>query len=386
MLLRSSSTPVLGSLVSSIAADSPSNNNHYYETSSPFRHYPSSSFHGHTHHNRLSFHPSPGSVHLSTVVYCGSSPVSPSVVDQFSDFELKGFRRAQSEGNLEGLAHAACDGNDEFYERNQPKKFSARHNNKCLMLQTIPSFSFYKSGARCEEEDEEEEEEEEESDFEEEEEVLNENEERVMAASGSHGFNAISMENVLLKEQVKEYVGVGQEMFLPRGLGIGTTTDGGISGGSGGGWGGGGGGGEFNSGGKNGDGGDNHEVEEYYKRMVEENPGNPLFLGNYAQFLYQSKRDLQGAEEYYSRAILVDPKDGETLSQYAKLVWELHRDEERASSYFERAVQVSPQDSHVHAAYASFLWETEEDGDECAAPSEIDTIPTQFHQGTLASA
>ncbi|MBA0549292.1 hypothetical protein Golob_020329 [Gossypium lobatum] len=120
--------------------------------------------------------------------------------------------------------------------------------------------------------------------------------------------------------------------------------------------------------------------------MVEENPGNPLFLGNYAQFLYQSKRDLQGAEEYYSRAILVDPKDGETLSQYAKLVWELHRDEERASSYFERAVQVSPQDSHVHAAYASFLWETEEDGDECAAPSEIDKIPTQFHQGTLASA
>lgn len=28
-------------------------------------------------------------------------------------------------------------------------------------------------------------------------------------------------------------------------------------------------------------------VEEYYKKMVEENPNNPLFLRNYAQFLSQ---------------------------------------------------------------------------------------------------
>jgi predicted ATPase len=30
-----------------------------------------------------------------------------------------------------------------------------------------------------------------------------------------------------------------------------------------------------------------HGTEEYYKKMVQENPGNPLFLRNYAQFLYQ---------------------------------------------------------------------------------------------------
>ena len=49
-----------------------------------------------------------------------------------------------------------------------------------------------------------------------------------------------------------------------------------------------GGGGDYNSMGKGGfDGESRHEVEEYYKRMVEENPGNPLFLSNYAQFLYQ---------------------------------------------------------------------------------------------------
>lgn len=30
-------------------------------------------------------------------------------------------------------------------------------------------------------------------------------------------------------------------------------------------------------------------VEEYYRRMVEENPHNPLFLRNYALFLHQVK-------------------------------------------------------------------------------------------------
>ncbi|CAL5409033.1 unnamed protein product [Camellia sinensis] len=86
-------------------------------------------------------------------------------------------------------------------------------------------------------------------------------------------------------------------------------------------------------------------TEDYYKRMVEENPSNRLFLRNYAQFLYQSKRDLQGAEQYYSRAVLADPADGEIISQYAKLVWELHRDQDKAVSYFERVVQATPEDS-----------------------------------------
>ncbi|XP_057484639.1 uncharacterized protein LOC130771017 [Actinidia eriantha] len=106
-------------------------------------------------------------------------------------------------------------------------------------------------------------------------------------------------------------------------------------------------------------GGGGGTVEEHYKRLVEENPGNPLFLRNYAQFLYESEKDMSMAEEYYSRAILADPK-GEVLSQYANVVWEIHHDQDRASSYFERAVHAAPADSHVHAAYASFLWETEE--------------------------
>ncbi|KAK8464150.1 hypothetical protein PHAVU_011G133545 [Phaseolus vulgaris] len=106
--------------------------------------------------------------------------------------------------------------------------------------------------------------------------------------------------------------------------------------------------------------GEESNFEDYFKKMIEENPNNPLFLKKYAQFLLQSKRDHQAAEDYYSRAIVADPSDGEMISEYAKLVWELHHDQEKASFLFEQAVQATPGDSNVLAAYTCFLWETDD--------------------------
>ncbi|CAN6249326.1 unnamed protein product [Urochloa humidicola] len=102
-------------------------------------------------------------------------------------------------------------------------------------------------------------------------------------------------------------------------------------------------------------------LDAQYKRMVDEQPGNALFLRNYAQFLHEVKGDARRAEEYYSRAMLADPADGEIMSQYAKLVWEVYRDQERCLGYFQKSVQAAPQNSHVLAAYASFLWEQDDD-------------------------
>ncbi|CAK7327321.1 unnamed protein product [Dovyalis caffra] len=169
-------------------------------------------------------------------------------------------------------------------------------------------------------------------------------------------------------------------------------------------------------------------TEEYYRRIVEENPCNSLVLRNYAEFLYQkhkykslmmirmilqtysvfriasraklkkattwrrdhsansrlgaSKRDLEGAEEYYSRAILADPGDGEILSQYAKLVWESYGNHDKALCYFEQAVQATPKDSHVLAAYASFLWETEENDEDSTSQFQM----PNHHGGAIAAA
>lgn len=105
-------------------------------------------------------------------------------------------------------------------------------------------------------------------------------------------------------------------------------------------------------------------LDAQYKAMVDEQPGNALFLRNYAQFLHEVKCDARRAEEYYSRAMLADPTDGEIMSQYAKLVWAVHRDHERSLTYFQKSVQAAPRDSHVLAAYASFLWEQDEEEDD----------------------
>ncbi|XP_010262453.1 PREDICTED: uncharacterized protein LOC104600973 [Nelumbo nucifera] len=366
MLLRSSSTPILGSLLSSFP-DSPNRDFDNNKHPSSFDHHPKKiSFpHSGLHH--------PGFGSFS----CNSPPNSHSVVG-FTDIDRessgsgsRGFRRAQSDGNLEGLAAASCDV-DEFQCSNPPTVSSRRPS--MPMLETIQSFSFYNSRAKKEEDEEQ------------------DQEGGLLQRSVTIGESIDALGNADISSKKNKNMGLIMEeelnsglegetepasppLYLARGLG---TDAGGLGGG----------GGCGSSGvpvdfGESGPDGSN--VEEHYKKMVEENPTNSLFLRNYAQFLYQSKRDLQGAEEYYSRAILVDPIDGEILSQYAKLVWGLYRDHERTSSYFERAVQAAPHDSHVHAAYASFLWEIEEDEEEHSLPQHPTGVPL-FHGGAMASA
>ncbi|CAN0897651.1 hypothetical protein LINGRAHAP2_LOCUS19257 [Linum grandiflorum] len=345
MLLRSSSTPLLGSLIPSFNEGSP--NNHHYS---------------HQHHQQQQ------SVVSKRPGYCHSSPsMSPDHSASFGSGGSGGFRRVRSDGNLEALAAYDCgSAGKEDSQTNHllPPRFPTRMHARCSTLDTIPSFSLSNSGIR-QEEDLEEEDDEEEADG------------VVIGRDGSGLIDDLEVNDVVGS------IGYGRdEMHIASGLGIRLISS--YHGGEGGGGGGGrkGGGGGYNPGG--GDGGDMKGTEEYYKRMVVENPGDSLFLRNYAHFLHQTKKDLKGAEEYYSRAILVDPSDGDILSQYAKLVWELHRDEDRASAYFERSVQASPHDCHVHAAYASFLWEVDQDD----VSVELDAISMHQHipKGSMASA
>ncbi|KAI3449823.1 hypothetical protein Pfo_006488 [Paulownia fortunei] len=359
MLLRSSSTPVLGSLLPSFS-ESPNNNNHHQ-----------SELHGSTQKH------TPNSVHGKLSCTNGGSQSfrkslfhSPSVAETKS---TSGFRRVQSEGNLEELADAPYNV-DEF----SLSKKSARRTG-CCTLEAIPSFSLHHLGTPFEVDD---------SDDEEEIEEEEENGEELELEDIS---NSLRVENLVL-EQVRTNVndygslifeGEGK-MYLATGLGVSCINFVDVGGNGGGG----GGGGSYRPVAFDRDGGDSRRVsmEEHYKIMLEGNPGNPLFLRNYAQFLYQKKGDLEGAEEYYSRAILADPEDGEILSQYAKLIWELHHDKERAANYFERAVQASSEDSHIHAAYASFLWDTEDGEDEDEENAAENSRVGLFHHGYMASA
>ncbi|KAM3316417.1 hypothetical protein ACQJBY_034495 [Aegilops geniculata] len=237
-----------------------------------------------------------------------------------------GLRRARSDGNLAALGGRA---DDHHHHHLPPRSRPA--------LETIQSFTA-RDGARDEEEEDDDDDQE--------------------TSFGQFGFGSTYAQE--------------HPLFLARGLGIDRLGSGLLSADCGGGIDGGDGGGYLVASG--GGGGDRSGIEIHYKRLIDEDPCNGLFLRNYAQFLYQVKGDRRRAEEYYSRAILADPNDGELLSEYARLVWEVHGDEERASSYFHRAARADPHNSHVLAAQAAFLWDT----DDGAGPEDDDAMTMSY--------
>ncbi|CAN4093514.1 unnamed protein product [Withania somnifera] len=355
MLLRSSSTPLLGSLHS----ESSCSHHHHQQSDFTPNHTPSSIHHS---YSKLSCSHG-GYQNFNKSLYSCNSPISPSVseLSNSNKFPYHGFRRAQSEGNLKGLARASTEVVDEFSLSKSPKMLVRRPPKS--FLETIPSFSIHNSRELHSEDDSEEGDDDEDEEFD------------YISRQYSLGTNAVKEEMFYVSQNSKiEIVDGREEMYLARGLGvadIGCFDDGGGCGI--------GGGGGYRPVAFGRDGGDSQglHIEKHYKRMMEESPGNSLFLRNYANFLYQTKKDLKGAEEYYSRAILADPSDGEILSQYAKLIWELHHDTDRAMSYFQRAVQAASRNSHIHAAYANFLWEIEDEedaNDETQAQLMVHTI------------
>lgn len=113
------------------------------------------------------------------------------------------------------------------------------------------------------------------------------------------------------------------------------------------------------------------DLDGYYRKLLEANPGNPLLLTNYARFSYEVKNDVSKAEEHFERAILASPGDADVLCLYAKLIWEVYNDKSRAESYFQRAVEAAPDDCYVVGGYAHFLWNTAEEDEEAAATAPV---------------
>ncbi|XP_042001328.1 uncharacterized protein LOC121791205 [Salvia splendens] len=76
--------------------------------------------------------------------------------------------------------------------------------------------------------------------------------------------------------------------------------------------------------------------------MIDANPGNPLFLANYANYLKKVKADFTKAEQFYERATLANPADGNVLSHYADLLWQTHGDSARAEAYLIKLSKPTP--------------------------------------------
>jgi len=371
MLLRSSSTPVLGSLIPPLPV---SDNHKDKEGKANF---------SSENMNQLYFHNA--NSHITTY----SSLDSCSIEEDKDAIPSSNFRRVQSESDLRSLSRVSpapakvgpetlFEGNsfDDFQQTSFNKPWSRRvsAHKRLPSLKSIPSFACYYDEEAVDER-------------------LEHDNDSGMVESQLQDFSFENeamgeivgrVKDLYTPERVEEMVSAAP-LFMARGLGldvIDPQTDIGGSGGNSS-WKG------VSTGGSGGDGfgAGSDNIEEHYQRMLEGNPGNSLLLRNYAQFLHESKH-FHKAEEYYSRAILAQPDDGELLAQYAKLIWELHHDEERASTYFEQAVQASPEDCHVAAAYASFLWDTdteEQEQDFSSVYNGTDVLGTLGYSATTVS-
>lgn len=215
-MLKSSSTPILGSLVSSLES-----HNHHHQ---------SHEVHGNTHKHiptPISYTNGNG---VSSHEFRRTLFRSPSLAHQ-----ITGFRRVQSDGNLEALALANADDLSFSNKLGGSRRSSI---SCCTMRPIPPSFEYT------------------DDDDDEEDEKLQDT------------FNAA----MRVQEQVRNtdfmrFGGDEGKMYLATGLGGGNGGRGGsyrpVA---------------FDKGGG---------MEEHYKKMLEENPGNSLLLRNYAHFLYK---------------------------------------------------------------------------------------------------
>jgi Tfp pilus assembly protein PilF len=95
------------------------------------------------------------------------------------------------------------------------------------------------------------------------------------------------------------------------------------------------------------------EAEEFYRRAVELEPANPVYLNNYALFLHEVRP--AEAEPYYKRALDAAPSDAEVLGNYADWLDEQPGREAEADALYRRAIQANPGGAKNLGNYAVFL-------------------------------
>lgn len=97
------------------------------------------------------------------------------------------------------------------------------------------------------------------------------------------------------------------------------------------------------------------KIETYYKKALEADPNNAVYLGNYAIFLHIIRKDYDVAEVYYKKALEADPNNAVGLGNYAMFLHIIRKNYDAAEVYYKKAFEADPNNTHNLSNYAIFL-------------------------------
>ncbi|MBF0584946.1 MAG: tetratricopeptide repeat protein, partial [Magnetococcales bacterium] len=87
---------------------------------------------------------------------------------------------------------------------------------------------------------------------------------------------------------------------------------------------------------------DYEQAESLYRRAIESAPNDARHLGNFAVFMKNIRRDYDQAESLYRRAIESDPNHANHLGNFANFMKNIRRDYDQAESLYRRAIESDP--------------------------------------------
>jgi Flp pilus assembly protein TadD len=101
-------------------------------------------------------------------------------------------------------------------------------------------------------------------------------------------------------------------------------------------------------------------TDEFHQVQLREKPNDPEVHSNYGAYLYDRKRNADGAERAYRHAIELDDRCANALGNLANLMWK-KGERAIAEEFYLRALHIPPQNENASYNYANFLIETKSD-------------------------
>jgi Tfp pilus assembly protein PilF len=109
------------------------------------------------------------------------------------------------------------------------------------------------------------------------------------------------------------------------------------------------------------------EAEGCYKKAIQIDPTRQITITNYAIFLEQVRKNLDGAEELHKRAIEAASQPSYSLSRYAVFLNGARNDPDSAEVMFKRSIEAEDKRSSTFVAFAQFKSDQRNDLDAAEA-------------------